>query len=131
MRNYGKVHLKTFILSIRYWMESQFFNPYVLGRDQVFVGILVMSGNIFSQITAIINLFSYKTFSTFIICCTLVMSIHILFLIKNIFNLKSHKRALEVHTVVQWVNDLACLCGGTSLFPRQAQWVMEPALLQL
>ena len=33
-----------------------------------------------------------------------------------------------VLTVAQWVNDLACLCVGSSSFPGQAQWVKDPAL---
>ena len=33
--------------------------------------------------------------------------------------------------VVQWINDLACLCGGTSLICSQEQLVKAPALLQL
>ena len=36
-----------------------------------------------------------------------------------------------VPTMVQWVNDLNCLCGGTSLIPCLGQWVKNPALLQL
>ena len=33
--------------------------------------------------------------------------------------------------MVQWVNDLACLSGGGSSIPDPAQWVKDPALLQL
>ena len=33
--------------------------------------------------------------------------------------------------MVQWVNDLACLCGGTGLIFSPAQWVKDPVLLQL
>ena len=36
-----------------------------------------------------------------------------------------------VPAVVQWVNDLACLCGGTGSIPGLAQWVKDPVLLQL
>lgn len=33
--------------------------------------------------------------------------------------------------VAQWVNDLTCLCGSAGLVPSPAQWVKDPALLQL
>ena len=33
--------------------------------------------------------------------------------------------------MVQWVNDLVCLCGGAGLIPSPAQWVMGLALWQL
>ena len=33
--------------------------------------------------------------------------------------------------MAQWVNDLACLCGGTSWILSPAQWVKALALLQL
>ena len=33
--------------------------------------------------------------------------------------------------MVQWVNDLACLCGGASLIPGPVQWVKDLALPQL
>ena len=33
--------------------------------------------------------------------------------------------------MVQWVNDLACLCGGPGLIPGQEQWIKDTALLQL
>ena len=36
-----------------------------------------------------------------------------------------------VPTVAQCVNDLACLCGGTSWIPGLAQWVEDPVLPQL
>ena len=36
-----------------------------------------------------------------------------------------------VPAVVQWVNDPACLCGGTGLIPSLAQWVKDAVLLQL
>ena len=37
-----------------------------------------------------------------------------------------------VPAVVQWVNDSACLCGGTGLIPTLAQWVKDlVVLLQL
>ena len=32
---------------------------------------------------------------------------------------------------MQWVNDLACLCGSTGSFSGLVQWVKDPALLQL
>ena len=32
---------------------------------------------------------------------------------------------------VQWVGDLAFLCGGAGLIPGLVQWVVDPALLQL
>ena len=32
---------------------------------------------------------------------------------------------------VQWVKDLACLCGSTGLIPSLAQWVKDLALQQL
>ena len=38
---------------------------------------------------------------------------------------------MGVPTVVQWVNDLACLCGGTGSTPSLAQWVKDLVLLQL
>ena len=37
----------------------------------------------------------------------------------------------RVPTVVQWVYNLACLCGIASLIPGLAQWVKDPALPQL
>jgi len=36
-----------------------------------------------------------------------------------------------VSTVMQWVNDPTCLCGGPSLISGQVQWVKDLALLQL
>ena len=33
--------------------------------------------------------------------------------------------------MTQWVNDLACLCGGTGLIPGLAQWVKDTKLQQL
>ena len=33
--------------------------------------------------------------------------------------------------MAQWVNDLACLCGGTGSNPSPAQWVKHLALLQV
>ena len=33
--------------------------------------------------------------------------------------------------MVQWVNELACLRGSASSTPDPAQWVKDPALLQL
>ena len=36
-----------------------------------------------------------------------------------------------VSTLVQWVSDLTCLCGGTGLIPSPAQWVKDLVLLQL
>ena len=45
------------------------------------------------------------------------------FLRKNIENLGDL-------AVVKWINDPACLCGGTSLIPILAQSVNNPALLQ-
>ena len=33
------------------------------------------------------------------------------------------KKIKTVLTVVQWVNDLACVCGGVSQIPGLAQWV--------
>ena len=36
-----------------------------------------------------------------------------------------------VPTKVQWVKDLACLCGGAGLIPSLAQWVKDPVLVQL
>ena len=33
--------------------------------------------------------------------------------------------------VVQWVNDLASLCGGTGSDPNPVQWIKDPVLLQL
>ena len=33
--------------------------------------------------------------------------------------------------MAQWVNDLACLCGGTTSIPSPPQWVKDPALLQI
>ena len=33
--------------------------------------------------------------------------------------------------MAQWVNDLACLCGGASLIPGPAKWVKDLALWQL
>ena len=38
---------------------------------------------------------------------------------ENLFLLDLRDRG--VPTVVQWVNDPACLCGGTSLIPSPAQ----------
>ena len=29
--------------------------------------------------------------------------------------------------MVQWVNNLTCLCGGTGLIPGPAQWVKDLA----
>ena len=37
----------------------------------------------------------------------------------------------RVPTMVQWVKDLACLCGSTGLIPSLAQWVKDLALQQL
>ena len=34
-----------------------------------------------------------------------------------------------VPTVVQWANDLACLCGGASLIPGLTQWIKDPSAL--
>ena len=36
-----------------------------------------------------------------------------------------------VPTVVQWVNDVAFLCGGSSSIPSSMQWVKDLVLLQL
>ena len=36
-----------------------------------------------------------------------------------------------VSAVAQWVNDSTCLCGGTGSSPGVAQWIKDPALLQL
>ena len=36
---------------------------------------------------------------------------------------------MAVLTVAQWVNDLACLCGGTGSISEQTQKVKDPALL--
>ena len=33
--------------------------------------------------------------------------------------------------MVQWVNDLACLCGDAGSIPGPVQWVKDTALLQL
>lgn len=33
--------------------------------------------------------------------------------------------------MVQWDNNLACLCGGAGLIPSLAQWVKDMALPQL
>ena len=33
--------------------------------------------------------------------------------------------------LVQWINDPACLCEGTTLIPGPAQWVKDPVLRQL
>ena len=43
----------------------------------------------------------------------------------------SVKMALEVPVVVQWVNDLALLCGGSGLIPSMVQWTKDLVLLQL
>ena len=34
-----------------------------------------------------------------------------------------------VPAVVQWVNDPACLCGGSGLLPGLVQWVKDLVLL--
>ena len=31
-----------------------------------------------------------------------------------------------IAAVAQWINDPACLCGGTSSIPDPAQWVKDP-----
>ena len=36
-----------------------------------------------------------------------------------------------VAAVAQWVNDLACLCGGMGLIPSPVWWGKGPVLLQL
>ena len=36
-----------------------------------------------------------------------------------------------IPVVSQWVNDLACLCGGTCLIPSLVRCIKDPALLQL
>ena len=41
------------------------------------------------------------------------------------------KAYIGVPAVGQWVNDLACLCGGAGLIPCLAQWVKDAVLLQL
>ena len=38
---------------------------------------------------------------------------------------------LGVPAVVQWLNDLFGLCGGTGSIPGLGQWVKDPGLLQL
>ena len=45
---------------------------------------------------------------------------------ETLFTLEESPR---VPAVTQWVNDLACLCGGTSLILGLAQWVKDPTLL--
>ena len=38
---------------------------------------------------------------------------------------------IRVPTVVQWVNDLACVCGGTGSIPGLVQWAKDMVLLQV
>ena len=49
----------------------------------------------------------------------------------NVFDLRCVYQDVTLPSEVQWVNDLACLCGGTSSIPGSAQRVKEPVLLQL
>ena len=41
------------------------------------------------------------------------------------------KNEIGVPSVVQWVNNPACLCGGASWILGLVQWVKDPALLHL
>ena len=42
--------------------------------------------------------------------------------------LKNWKKKRGVPTVAQWVNDLACLCGGASVIPAWCSGLKDPAL---
>ena len=74
------------------------------------------------------------SYYTFCLCCSDL-------LIVNIYSMLFKKFCLwpaawmsawaGVPTVVQWVNDLACLCGSTSSVSSLALWVKDPAWPQL
>ena len=61
------------------------------------------------------------------ICCRIQTFPSHSFLLPSISSAKSS----GIPTMAQWVNHLACLCGGTGLIPSLVQWVKDPALLQL
>ena len=44
---------------------------------------------------------------------------------------EKEKKMFGVPIVVQWVKDLARLCGGAGSIPSLAQWVKDPAAAQV